>query len=241
MKAHRACCPNGCRLAQLLEFNAGAGAITKAAHDAGLVAWGIDKTYDKSHDCMRPRGLRTWLMLLTLTREGTLVWLAPECKSWLWLTRYCSGRSHQRIMGYEDRDWVRRANNLTYRTALVILLTKMAEVYVVLEQPVSSLMAHVPHIRAALRWVSGQRHCAWLGSYGAPSPKPVHLVGNCPWLWELHRRKRKHSFLLCVTKNGKVNGNHAALSRSQVYPDAFGKAVAIKHFDHFLSLAPLEL
>jgi hypothetical protein len=63
-------------LLQVLEYNAGAGNITKAMLNQSVRAVGLDQAYSKHHDCLHPKGFKLWIeALLVITVDGH-IWTA---------------------------------------------------------------------------------------------------------------------------------------------------------------------
>eukprot|EP00974_Lingulodinium_polyedra_P027917 2698065-Lingulodinium_polyedra.AAC.1 len=86
--------------------------LTKALVRFGFHAVGTDKLYHGSLAYETPLGLRANIVYLRFVRPGNAIhWLGVECKSYVWVGRRQTGRSHSNLRGFErSSDLVRRAN-----------------------------------------------------------------------------------------------------------------------------------
>lgn len=100
----------------------------------------------------------------------------------------------------------------------------------VMENPVGSHLFSYPPLETAAAECNLRCVTVHLGYFGAPSLKPLWLVGNAPWLEQLaelsRRRKQSQSswdFTPLARDNeaGGRTGNRAELVESQQYPEAF--------------------
>ena len=86
-------------------------------------------------------------------------------------------------IGWESRTWVRLANVMNARVALLVLLISYYGCTFLFEQPGSSLFTSTPSWINAVRLlrrngVSVWRQCVQLGAFGGLSQKPLHLYSN---------------------------------------------------------------
>eukprot|EP00974_Lingulodinium_polyedra_P080348 7783700-Lingulodinium_polyedra.AAC.1 len=80
-------------LPDFLEFCSGAGAITRGVLGRQRVASCYDIVYDKhGQDMLHPLGWRNMILMVVFTKEGAVDWSAPECKSWVFMSRHTSKR-----------------------------------------------------------------------------------------------------------------------------------------------------
>lgn len=120
--------------------------------------------------------------------------------------RSSSGRSYLVPLGYSSLSWVANGNKMVSRVVLLIMIVAYRGATFVLEQPRGSLMRRHP------RWVGLIRKLlkasvpvfdlgVFLGSFGAPSPKPLVLSSNNEaFLNALHRPWDKCKFLQSTQK-----------------------------------------
>ena len=72
-----------------------------------------------------------------------------------------------------------------------------------LENPLSSILALHPRIRAVLQHRPCHRICTWLGMYGARTPKPINLWSDDPFV-----NKLKRTVDACVLKHSTVHSGN---------------------------------
>ncbi len=213
-------------LFDFLEGNAGAANITKACRRHGFNSWGLDRSFDAELDHSQGRGCRFWIQSALLLRDGGMYWLAPQCSSWIWISRGYHRRSSACPLGDESVWQTAQANADTYFYCCLMLLLQLINAGFVLEQPLSSLFSSVDHVAATMECAKVHRQITWLGAFGAVSPKCVKLFSNRSWVKGLYRKRPKMHSGLVRRKGNKVWGNTQMLKSFQVYPVAFGEAVA---------------
>ena len=101
----------------------------------------------------------------------------------------------------------------------------MPGIWIVLEQPVGSLLFEVPAVRDALDAIGAVCVTVNLGKWGSESQKPVWLWGTAPWLIVLSSLPGTHSddstwtTLATVDENGKVTGGKNVKASEEYPPD----------------------
>ena len=81
-------------LIDFIEFNAGVGHVTRGVLAKGLFAVDVDKVFNPTHNCSSAGGMRFWFEILLLVRKSGHVWYAPDCSTWVWISRHlwqCNG------------------------------------------------------------------------------------------------------------------------------------------------------
>ena len=169
------------------------------------------------------------------SRRGALAWFSPECSTWLnFMSRATYGRSELAPGGDERLARNRRANACAHAIGQLIVLAALRGVYVLLEQPMNSLMLAYPPISSALRIVAARRLCTHLGAFGGISMKPLELwttTGDAALALVRSRREALERLgddalpLVRTDASGNVTGT-AALPASQAYPADFAKEIA---------------
>ena len=101
--------------------------ISGACEDAGLVAWSLDTRNSPKEDLTKSCGIQKFLDALSQSAVDSLVWLAPECCTWVWINRHSSGRRENRIEGLPSSR-VLQANEVARSVALAILAATAAGV-----------------------------------------------------------------------------------------------------------------
>lgn len=122
----------------------------------------------------------------------SIQWMAPPCASWGFLPRSHTGRSAEEPLGRVCRHtW--GPNRLAHFVARALLCATALGIWVVLEQPVSSLLIQEPEVAAALLQIRARTVTVHLHGWGAPSLKPLWLIGTTPWLEDLARESRSRN------------------------------------------------
>ena len=128
---------------------------------------------------------------------------------------------------------VREGNTMAVRIVLAVAIMAVKGVLWLIEQPSSSLFRYHP----AFVWLQTKipivRQFVWLGSYGAASPKGIHLYGMHPCIHGLYKplpnRLWKDAKLITnksVDSSGRLRcSGGPMLKQSQAYPHAFGRAI----------------
>ena len=125
------------------------------------------------------------------------------------------------------------------RVALVIVLAACLLIWVVHEQPETSVLPCTPFFvwaRGVLRGILNQVFCrvfTWMGAFGAATRKPTQLLSNVETVELLHRALPKDSQQTVQLVNDlgadpstgkrRVSGS-SNLKDSQVYPVEYGRA-----------------
>ena len=129
--------------------------------------------------------LKRILQLLARCSRGALAWFGIPCCSWIWVSRSSSRRSGWCPEGDSSNPWVTAHNKIAARCALLIEICGVLGLYVIVENPLCSLLFEYWAIRLALDRVGATRKSLRLSDFGAESVKPIELWGNVPWLDEL--------------------------------------------------------
>ena len=118
--------------------------------------------------------------------------------------------------------------DLHFLVARALLCATALGIWVVLEQPVGSLLIQVPEVAAALTQIRARSVTVHLHGWGAPSLKPLWLIGTAPWLEDLARESRSRNRdmrrdvepLAVRDEHGGVTGT-TFVRRSEEYPQEF--------------------
>ena len=144
----------------------------------GLRACSFDKyTVRGSVDLLTDDGFAIALMcVLCLVPGSGLLWMAPVCSSWVYLNRATSQRSPLGIYGNTKLGYVRDANLMVSRCALLIWIARTRGLHWVLEQPSSSIMLYHPRLQELARSLRVLKVRVCLGAFNSKSLKPVYLL-----------------------------------------------------------------
>ena len=85
--------PNETCFLDFVEFGAGCHTLSTSLQNSGLRVLAIDKKYSRHHDLANSIGFLFLLQAVRLLHQGGLLWLAPSCASWVFLSRGSTGRS----------------------------------------------------------------------------------------------------------------------------------------------------
>ena len=217
------------------ELFSGAEAIAKAHVLLGLTCLGQDKCKDEREDVIQSAGLTLAIWRALRTKKGGVAWAAMDCSTVSWIARGSTGRTKTTPSGHVHMTRVRDANFMIGATTLVLLLRWLRDVRIVGENPINSVLAYVEPLKTLLLHILGtlQRTVTvYLGSYDAPSLKPL-------WLWSdwdaIHKLKTKRPKKrtngepfdkLAARGNKWTNGVKHKLKASQAYTSEFGMAAA---------------
>ena len=160
--------------------------------------------------------------------------------------RASSGRSALNLMGDTSKRWVRDANCMVARTALLMVIMVCLRIMWLHEQPRSSCMSRSEYmqwvrlmpttkLQDVSQWTEGFTN---MGAFGHALKKPTELIGSEMFLpANLYRKIDKndprfdnshaivHLPADSVTGKKRVTGLPAGLKPSQVYPPAYAENV----------------
>ena len=71
---------------------AGEMSVSRGLTAMGYTGASMDLRRDKRHNVLQPVGLITLLALVMRLRPGALLWMAPVCSTWVWMSRGTTGR-----------------------------------------------------------------------------------------------------------------------------------------------------
>lgn len=167
---------------QFLDVCAGKARISRWAMLHGLTAAAVDCDYGDHMDINSDIGLALLIILALRVVVGGLIFMGPQCSSWIWMCRSISKRSASDTTGDTSRQFVVDGNRLNSRCGLVCAIAHMMGVHWVIEQPGSSLFFESPPMAATIQHCAAQSVKFPMGDYGHGSRKPTILVGTVAWL-----------------------------------------------------------
>jgi len=213
----------------------GRGNLTAAFRAFGMACACMDRaTSPDTDDVLTDIGKGKLLQMVVNLAPGGVLWLAPECKSWIWLSRRTSKRCSENADGDTSVTSVAEANAVARLLADVCRTCYALGVQYVIENPRSSVLFTYPPIEAMLRATDARSVAVDLGRAGATSPKPLVLWGTACWLDRLAGTIRRRPALsqprrLTEATGRFVNGKKTDLEHSAAYPRVFGTIVARAH------------
>ena len=183
----------------------------------------------ESQDVLTQQGLLLFLDALSRLEPDSLVWFAPPCSSWSFLPSSRSGRKRDgsNIHGRPSA-WVHHGNCIASFLALAIEACTSLGIWVVIEQPMGSLLFQEPSVASAIDNCGMRRTTVHMGFWGSASLKPLWLVGTSPWLELLKQKDLERSranlsglgALYVLDEAGRSCGT-ADVKDSQEYPTEF--------------------
>ena len=211
----------------VVELWSGVGAITSAAENAGFIAKPFDKfrrpgvtdieNPSTTEDILLEAGFRRALGLVLRVRAGGLVWMAPVCASWIFLSLKHTQRTRAhgpKFAGNLKYIPVQHGNRMAEMAAFLFLVAALRGVHAVVENPASSMMfSYEPFALACSLWRDRfwavAPHCAFSSApFGSRFGKKFKLMCTHPWVHRLRRKcscpGRVHK-LLVVTKQWGAN------------------------------------
>ena len=227
------------RVRHFVEWFCGNGALSTACSQLGLsVSW-YDWTLNSvKMNLLTNSGMASAILLALSIVVGGTAWFGVPCSTFVFMSRGHTQRSRRVATGNVKRKDVRQANLIVKRVSLLIKILAMRKVYWIIEQPLNSLLWHMPAIKRAkrdyhvntLKW---QRRFLWMGHYGHSLLKPTELVGVFPGLdaaWPTQRPARRDTSSAYSQRRDKQGrkrvAGKAGLKATEHYPVAFCDATA---------------
>lgn len=224
-----------------VELCSGEGHLTRALWAHGFHGKAFDVNYSKNHDFLRTVGFIAVLLAVRNTKKGGMLFVAPPCSTWVFMSRSSTGRSWLDPDGCGSK-CVSLANVFCMRLLYILWYACQRGIYIVIEQPMTSVLFAWAPMRKFLMSIRARRVTFPMGAYGASTLKMTTLWGNLPdltGLWRPLNRKLLMEALArrnginglvrkTVDKNGKkrVTGIKSKLASSATYPRGFGVAIA---------------
>ena len=218
-----------------LEFFAGECAITHAFRRQHKRAVSYELKHGPEQDILDDLGFAHAINLGCQLVDGGSHNTAPVCSSWVPINRHTSGRRCFRPLGHTWRSYVHAANKMVSRTVLFIYLALAKGAFVILEQPLNSLLIRHPRAQELLHTATIFRKLARLQDFGAPSEKGLWLYSTHKFIEDIDLFKKPATNKGPAVETTRCWTNSAGqkkwcggrdLKASQTYPRGFGEAVA---------------
>ncbi|CAK9088197.1 unnamed protein product [Durusdinium trenchii] len=178
---------------QVVEFYAGVGRVASLAKWVGYKTAAIDVLYGENR--AKPGGRKPMdingsagfvlcvLLLLNGEWEAMVCTFAIVCSSWVPVNRHSTHRSLLTPLGNENFTGVRRANKMTSRTVILILIVVLSGGTYLMENPALSLIALHPRYiwvvdRLAEFGILTHKVSFWMRKYLSMSWKRTWVWGN---------------------------------------------------------------
>lgn len=228
------------RLLVFAEMFAGERAISKGMLAFGYAGRSFDLRLSSLHNFLNPVGFLALLGTIMNMCQGGVLWLAPPCSTWVWMSRASTGR-HLNILGFEEEShYIKSQNMLVNRMVYLLVLCIKRGVHFIVEQPASSVMWQHPRMAKFLQRFASRITTIkmQMGSFSLQSPKDTTLVGTPPYMMRLARtmtteereamrQQQVKTATVSFTSSGKRQCTGTKeLKGTQTYPLAFGAAHA---------------
>lgn len=223
-----------------VEFFSGCESITRGMTNHGLVCMPFDKVIDPMLNLNSDAGFAHAIELVMRLRPGSLIWGAPPCSSFVFMSRGTTLRSTENPLGNVEHRSVRHANMVVARLVMLLMLGLLRGCEFCVEQPGTSVMGSLPCWQFLMQHFAVHTIRTSMGAFGAPTPKNTILWCSGVWVHKLARKftatcRSKATGLPPTTiryraKDGRqrVQGG-PGLKQTQAYPTLFGDEVA-RHF-----------
>ncbi len=224
-----------------VEVFAGEAAISRALECCDLKGHSLDVRYRGDHDVLTPRGFLHLAASVARLRPGGLLWAAPPCSSWIFMSLPNTGRALS-PSGDPANFRVVSQNALVERLLLLSAFVRARGCVFIWEQPSSSRMLKYAPVAAFIGQAPDvQTVTLDMGAFGLLAEKQTLLFGNAPYLPTLARRMsrmdkvhlnlRTDRMLTAnrwVDEQGRARCQGAGdLKATQAYPLGFGAAHAL--------------
>jgi hypothetical protein len=235
-----------CRSLDFVEVFAGEQSVSKGLRLLGYRGMSMDLRLSLDHDILTPIGLLTLIVAVARLRPGGILWAAPPCSTWVFMSRGSTMR-HLDINGNSASAYVQAQNALVCRILLVCRLASAIGVHWIIEQPSDTVMFEYPKFKDYMaKHPEVAKATLQMGAFGLPAQKDTILVGTAPYLRSLERRmaeaerhnlecmqaaaKAAATALKYIDRNGdwRVQGG-PGLKATQAYPIGFGAAHALAY------------
>ena len=234
------------RTKDFTELFSGERAISLGLKHFGYSGLSVDERYNPHYDLLKPEGFLLAVRHILEQKQGSLLWMAPPCGSWVWMSASSTGRTAQDPCG-KDVPSTRINNMLADRICYLMLLAFALGIFVIIEQPWSSVLWEKPIVKEVFEFIKVLEARHDLGTNNAKSQKSLILKGTFPGIANLNKsvdgRDKKRMKLekrpgeeLTVTSvdldgNKRVTGSKG-LKDSQAYPLSFGAEVALQYHEY---------
>ena len=226
------------------ELFAGNGAWSGGMRLLGYSGSTWDARRSDDHNFLTPVGFMLAIMGAFAIHQCGVLLAAPPCSSWIFATRWTSGRVGD-VLGHTESAYIQGQNALVARLVYVLTLCCKRGVWWIVEQPASSIMWEHPRWKRLVRRYRAIVRSVKLdmGAYSMLCVKDTLLVGTAPYLEQMARRMtpddrqalqfnghRLVTGKTTVDKSGKrrFQGSRE-LKQTQAYDFGFGSAHALRY------------
>jgi hypothetical protein len=215
----------------VLELWSGVGSIFKAAVASGHAGEGIDILGPHGVDLSTQEGFQYALRRVMSLKPGGLLWMAPVCSSFIWLSRSQTKRKLTNVMGDPGSASACMGNLFAQQCAFFLAVAYARGVHVAIENPGGSMiftcmsehLSKYPVLQQAMVY-----RCTYSTErLGDRLFKPYKMVATGSWVQRLVRKCKcpSHQSMVDEDEEGKKTGKADMLQLSAAYPPQLGTAV----------------
>lgn len=152
----------------LVEIFCGSANLSKTFIQEGWRVRSYDlKLDDIGMNFLTDLGFKQAIIWVLSIPEGGLMWCAPQCSTWVWMSRKQSKRTKLDPLGNLDNENVINANKTISKLVVILKICVVRGVKFVIEQPTSSLLFEHPEMRALFRAMDDHwRLHVYFGNHG---------------------------------------------------------------------------
>ena len=221
---------------QYVEYFCGRANLSRAAIEEGFVGVSLDVSMNPNHNVLEGGGLRLWLLALSSTVAGALIWVGCPCSSFVVLCRSVTKRYEDNMfLGDENHMCVLEGNVLGDISGLMLLICFLLDCQDGFEQPQNSVAPESACLAAVLAFIQSKRTITYHYLFGGNTLKPLQLWSSQEWMLWMHRPRPSGCVsdeqLVDRDEGGAFTGIHSELFESQHYTMEFGRAI-IKYWLH---------
>jgi hypothetical protein len=220
---------------QIVELWAGRGTVTSAAVAEGMSTLAFDIIYDKSMDFCTVEGfLKASRSVMRLVQHG-LLWMSPECSSWLYFNAQNTRRSRLNWEGDTSYQPVVDGNTMAKCAAFFLVLSLVRNLEACVESSAKAWIFNYPPLKSVITMMKMVPcvlyRCVFdfQTPYGKRYQKGYKVFCTGSWLQRLEIPcqcpKKKHVSMVHVEKSGKTSGDKKALGESAHYPQPLGNMI----------------
>ena len=199
-----------------VELYSGKKAITRAMWGFGAESDCFDKEYHDSMDLCTKLGFKLALTKVLRVKKCGMVWAAPVCSSWIFLSRSQTKRTKAKAAGDTSKTFVKDANIMTDHTMVILAVAFARGCDIYVEQPTSSLMPEYPIAKELFQWANVVKVSTCLKAFCSESCKPLIVYTSSKRAVSLARKREFSETKLAVHDAHGVTGRSTALKRARL-------------------------
>ena len=172
-----------------VEWFAGVGMVKRAFTEIDMCAFAYDWEIDRVNmDFCSIAGFILAMQICLGSKFRSMQHFDILCSTWIWMARSMTERTAINPYGRSGRDCVANGNRMAARMVLIILCLLSKQAAIIIEQPQSSLLAHIDEwqlFEKAVKWLQLEAGAAeptgitemptWMAGFGKTCAKATTL------------------------------------------------------------------